>query len=67
MIAFEVLQDLKEYSSRKETVTIVRLELHYKQDDYSISEPLWDRAKDDILRAISNNRDIIDGPIDIPV
>ena len=66
-INFEVAQDLKDYSSNKRHVTIVQLKLAYKQDDFTISEQLWDRAKPDIVNAISNNTDIIDKPIDIPV
>lgn len=66
-IHFEVSESLQQYSSNKKTVTVVQLTLYYKQDDYRISEPLWDKAKADVEKAISKNDGIFDGPIELPV
>ena len=65
-IYYEVNQSIKKYTSQKQEVSDVHLDFFYKQDDFALTETIWDRVKDDVTKAIGKN-DIINDVIDIPV
>lgn len=65
-VYYEVNQSIKEYCSQKQQVTDVHLDFLYKQDDFALTETIWNRVKDDVTKAIGKN-DIINDVFEIPV
>lgn len=65
-IYYEVNQSIKKYTSQKKQVSDVHLDFFYKQDDFALTETIWNKVKNDVTKAIGQN-DVINDVIDIPV
>lgn len=65
-VYYEINQSMQKFASKKSNVTQVHVDLFYKQDDFALTESMWDLFKDQVIGVIRANG-IINGPIVIPV